>query len=308
MDPVQPPGAVDSEEQRIVNGARVLGAVVGGTAGQHLWNGLEDTGLIRCSPFDLQACQSDITPAALSPATRVSSVDSMDFPFADVLRNPTSILPQDWNLSGRKYLGDLPAQPAAQAPLPAAQPPLPAAQPPAPLLNTAPNIEAPPASIAAPLETAEEQMARLQEQLLRLKELKEQLSAAPPVGVPPASAGDVPAGVLPAWPVGAPVDEPLAGIMADGLPGYDGAAAALFSAVADADGGSGGSTLLATAVSAALGALACEYVATNREPPFPDPLMSGLYAPVHGAVRAASRSVGGAMERLVGIVAQRFQR
>ena len=95
-----------------------------------------------------------------------------------------------------------------------------------------------------------------------------------------------------------------AGMVADGW----------FAAIADSAATNPTASLFVTLVSAAFGAIAVEYMATNAEPPVPDPLFSGLYKTFHGAVRAASKATGavagvavGAAGPLVGDVAKQVQ-
>ena len=64
-----------------------------------------------------------------------------------------------------------------------------------------------------------------------------------------------------------------------------------FAAVAD--GGSDvGVSVLSTIGFAAVGALAFEYIVTNKQAPIPDPLLSGLWSGFPGTVRFVSLAAG----------------
>lgn len=314
----KPPPQTSEEEQSIILGARVLGGGLGGISGNALWSGIERAGLTTCTPFNLDGCadRPNAVPAPAVPVPKPSSAAMDDAPFADILRNPTSILPQEWALPGRKYLGDIPsstpvtptmatpAAPAVIAPAPVPAAPVPAPMPVAELstMPSAPMAAIPsnpmPATPSTPMpsgsmtteeaqlretlgrlkgelaETPDEKIARLRDELMRMQEAI----------VPPAGAA-----------------EPPGDLLSDGLmalaPGDHATSTAdvWFAAVADSAAAAGGSpltSLVATIISAAAGAVAVEYMATNSEPPFPDPLFSGLYKTFHGAVRAASKAVG----------------
>ena len=126
--------------------------------------------------------------------------------------------------------------------------------------------------------SADEKILQLKLEMLKLQE---QMQSAV---VPPAGAAE------PALPATDAVAGGLA--VADGVPtGLATDASVWFAAVADAaDDPLVGGGLLATVLFAGIGALLFEYIATNREPPVPDPLMSGLYGSLHGPVRAASKA------------------
>ena len=265
----------DDEEQGIVRGARILGAGVGGFSGNSLWSGFTRTGLAKCSPFDLASCATSdstaATRAALAPTA--TNTDDMDFPFANILRNPTSILPQEWNLPGRKYLDDLPDEEASQAVAPVPAPVQAPISVPAPVQAPSPGLDRAAADFAkGALESPDEQLARLREELSRLQETFS--SSVAPLGVAPASAS-----------------EPGPLVLEHSSHSFEYSlleSGAGFAAVADGEAlASGG--LLATVLCGALGALVFEYVATNREPPVPDPLFSGFYSSIHSTVRTASR-------------------
>jgi len=311
--PPNGPPSEDEPDQEVVLGARVLGSLVGGTAGNGLFSGLASTGIIACSPFDLEACEAltAAAPAVSAPqggASSASAEAAMDsFPFADILRNPTSILPQAWRLEGRRYLNDLDLEPTTP---PSAEPAAVPAAPPGlgdvPALTTlAPTSVEPAASTVAP--TSVEPAA---------SELSELASApARPLGVSPASAyepdgswSDEMMASADAWrdaaahvPSAHALEIDAHTLVASGQLSSQSAAllaeghgsvleGAGFAAIAD--GGGGPAVLIATALSAGLGALAFEYVATNKAPPIPDPLLGGLWSGLHGGTRAASKLSG----------------
>lgn len=299
--PTIPMDAEEEESKRIlVLGGRVLGAGVGGFSGNRIWDGIEGAGLTTCTPFNLDGCPTARPEPVVRAAPKPTpSMDGDDFPFAEILRNPTSILPQDWQLPGRKYMDDLPSDQttarymgAQSAPVAAPVTPVAPVTPIAPVTPVAPVAPTPvplPPSMPAALEPSEEQLARLRD-IAKLKEELERLrgeSGLPqppaPIGVAPAGASEVPDALL-----ALPAD-----IHASGGAAMDHDALwQLYAAVADTSGGGGPGGLIATFLGAAIGALVVEYIATNREPPVPDPLFSGLYGTLHGGVKAASQATG----------------
>ena len=103
------------------------------------------------------------------------------------------------------------------------------------------------------------------------------MTSSAPFGVPPAGAAE-PGGAM------ALLDHagPSHGLLES---------SAGFAAVADG-GGDVVSSVLSTVAFAAIGALAFEYIATNKQAPVPDPLLSGFWGAVHGAVRFVSLGAG----------------
>ena len=348
--PSSPP---DPDAEDVTLGARILGAGFGGITGNGLVSGVKSTGLSQCSPFNLEGCASLTTaapPSGQGATAPVGLTDGYQGAIADILRNPTSILPKEWQLEGRKYLDDVldDVQPSATPPaapqLPSPTPPLPMLPPPAPLPTPPPLLStpAPPISplptVTAPApesatadgpgldgQSVEEQIARIQEEILRLQGklpsggAPTTSSASPPFGVPPAHAAEVPGTwELPATDfdgglalAGALDPSGLGEATAATLP-PDGVSAALAdplvaTAALLADNGLvdslvdlGGSALL-TLVFAAVGALTFEFIATNKQAPIPDPLLSGVWSGLHGAVRLPSRLLGGAIRSLFGL-------
>ena len=310
LPPPAAAAATASTEERdptTVLGARVLGAGVGGLAGNKLWTGLLKVGLTTCSPFDLEGCNDAALNRAAAPtqaaAPKPTGVDDMNFPFADVLRNPTSILPQEWtNLPGRKYLSDVDMEedlkalpqldvpqislPQLQVPgfsssTPSAPPEAPVAVPTTPPPLPTPTLPPPTTTTATP---DAEELARLKE---RLAQLQGQMtsSAENVLGVPPASASDA----------------PLPG--ADALqvfdPHHTHALVSLPTTLIADGGGDAISTLLVTVLFAGIGALGFEYMATNKASPVPDPMFSGVYLTLQGVVASASKATGQAAEVVV---------
>ena len=80
-----------------------------------------------------------------------------------------------------------------------------------------------------------------------------------------------------------------------------------FAAIADGEAAASGG-LLATVLSAALGALVFEYVAINREPPVPDPLFSGFYSSIHSTVRTASKYTNVVATKVLDIAGPTFEK
>jgi len=298
-------------------GARVIGAGIGGLAGNKLYAGVERIGLLTCSPFNLDGCATTRPPDRPAvPKPSGGGTESMDnFPFADILRNPTSILPKEWNLTGRKYLEDAKPPPVAvEAPSAAVQPPQLDTTPTPPAAIEAPQIALPQPVPApdAPSRPSLEELQQLREELARLKQTLSSTgepmapgtarASAPPAFVPPATAAEPDAALL-QWlhEHGASHGEAI-GMVAFGsdhahasslVEEYVG-----FAAVAEGDGGPGG--LIATLFSAALGAFVFEYLATNKNAPIPDPLLGGIWGTLHAAVRFPSKIVGGGVSKVIG--------
>ena len=221
---------------------------------------------------------------------QMDATTTWDNPIANILRNPTSILPKDWQLEGRKYL-DESSTPPSPTPVPQTPPLEPAPPVSAPV---APVPAAPPTDLPVPLDgmTQEEKIRRIREQIESLQgTLKSDafsISSGPPMGVPPAAATEPEALLLHAPPPTVLDQMPLADSYTSALD------TSSFAFVADGGLADVGSGLLATTVFAALGALAFEYIATNKQAPIPDPLLSGLWSSLHAAIRAASKATGSA--------------
>lgn len=247
---IAPPGDEDAD---LVLGARVLGGALGGLLGNSLSSGFERAGLASCTPFNLAGCDAGAAPSARSAAPAPASTggtDAIDGWLAELLRNPTSILPQEWKLDGRKYFDDL-------------------------------------SSDAASL-----------------------------VGVPPVSAAGTPEGVLSVYDAHASLatlqqaapPAPDALLPSGGIDGsgflLDGSGVVLDQlSVAIAEGSSGGAGgVIATLLFTGVGAIACEYVATNKEPPVPDPLFGALYSTLHAPVRVGSKATGVVANKLAGLL------
>ena len=233
--PIAPTKELDFEaaDPDTVVGARILGASLGGIAGNNIYYGLQNVGLLSCSPFNLEGCSARPSPrpsAAAAPLNDEAMNDeAMDaFPFADVLRNPTSILPKEWKLEGRRYLESAPA--------------------------LAPTSSPPQDAPAAALDELQQLRDQLREELSRLQQTS---FVSPPIGVPAASAFEPPTTL---------VDTSSFLHVSDGL----------FTAL----------------VFAALGALILEYVAVNRAPPIPDPLLGGVWGTLHFLAKQPSKSTG----------------
>ena len=233
--PIAPTKELDLEaaDPDTVVGARILGASLGGIAGNNIYYGLQNVGLLSCSPFNLEGCSARPSPrpsAAAAPLNDEAMNDeAMDaFPFSDVLRNPTSILPKEWKLEGRRYLESAPA--------------------------LAPTSSPPQDVPAAALDELQQLRDQLREELSRLQQTS---FVSPPIGVPAASASEPPTTLI---------DTSSFLHVSDGL----------FTAL----------------VFAALGALILEYVAVNRAPPIPDPLLGGVWGTLHFLAKQASKSTG----------------
>ena len=299
--PVPTQERVPEEDSELVLGARVLGGGLGGISANKLFNGITSA-FGDCSPFNLDACpERSFSSTLSSSSTSVSSgSDAFTGVVADILRNPTSILPKDWKLEGRKYLDDLPVSSTpTDVPSPPVVPQDEALPPqvPAPI-----QLEPPPAAVPAPApQASEEQLKALEGELLRLKqqiaEKQSVLSTShAPVGVPPASAAETPlsSGALHSLNEAAMMDH-WNSVVTSGHGLHD----AGFMAIADSAGGGPGG-VLATLMGVALGAVACEYVATNKEPPIPDPLLGGIWGTLHSVVRTASKITGQAASAVKG--------
>lgn len=170
----------------------------------------------------------------------------------------------------------------------------------------------------------------LREQILRLQQSIDQKSMVstgpPPFGVPPASASELPSGSLlmssssssssassapeslfssvdqlmmmsPTTTTTATTNTAAHAAAADGsllsLHGdYHSVLDTVggFSAIADAGSDIGGA--FAVLLLAAGGALGLEYVATNKTPPIPDPLLGGVWSALHSAAKTVSKPVG----------------
>ena len=277
------PAVEEGAEYDIRRGARILGATVGGTTGNFLWSGVERLGLQACTPFSLDGCADVKRPIAAAPAPSGGGGSGggggIELPpeLESFLRNPTSVLPSDFlkqmnEEANKKYLAPPPSVPEV-APAPTA------------------------AEASAQLSALRERLAQLQEGLPPPSpgpELPGPLSslASPPLPsvaggveqvatafqpVPPASAWSDAAGVLPATELDfyAAVHSPPAQGWHTTLD------TAGFAAVADG-GGASFSSLVATVLFAAAGALLFESMATS---PMPDPTM----AVVASGVRTASK-------------------
>ena len=244
VPPIAPTKELDFEaaDPDIVVGARILGASLGGIAGNNIYYGLQNVGLLSCSPFNLEGCSARPSPrpsAAAAPLNDEAMNDeAMDaFPFADVLRNPTSILPKEWKLEGRRYLESAPA--------------------------LAPTSSPPQDAPAAALDELQQLRDQLREELSRLQQTS---FVSPPIGVPAASAAEPPTTL---------VDT-----------------SSFFHVSASASGGDTFAGLFSALVFAALGALILEYVAVNRAPPIPDPLLGGVWGTLHFLAKQPSKSTG----------------
>jgi hypothetical protein len=301
-----PPPEQDPEQADVVLGARFVGGAFGGFTGNRLVDGLQTTGLATCSPFNLEGCARQApTPQAYVPSDASNEYTG---PIADLLRNPTSILPKSWKLEGRSFLSDeasppMPPAPTlltepAPAPAPLAEP-APAAivpTPPDPLPEAMPSAAAaggvPSTAPAAPADYSQsleglsqeeirERIARVMEDLQRVKEGSMSSDAfttsQAPIGVPPASAAEL--------------DGTLTWLDHAGSSHSLLESSAGFAAVADS-GSDLGVSVLATLGFTAVGALGFEYIATNKAAPIPDPLLSGLWGGLHGAVRFVSLGAG----------------
>ena len=316
--PPDPPADPDDADVRL--GARVIGSISGGVLGNKLLAGLDAAGLTTCSPFDLDGCGSTPNPPPVlsttaAPASSGPGLDADNF-IANILRNPTSIFPQEWKLEGRSYIDDVGSPPANAQPntMPAPVPSTPAV--PAPL-------PAPEVGSAAPLAedvakgveelSKEERIALIREEMARLQGTISPdaftTSAAPPIGVPPAYAAAPDSAALVHSTGGEALLAQLHALYASeaaiqpalvAQPHHQAAAAAAafpagFSAIADGGPLDAGGAVLGTLIFAAIGALGLEYVATNKVPPIPDPLLSGIWSSVHGAARFVSKYAGKAI-------------
>ena len=236
--PIAPTKELDLEaaDPDTVVGARILGASLGGIAGNNIYYGLQNVGLLSCSPFNLEGCSARPSPRP-SAAAALKNDEAMDaFPFADVLRNPTSILPKEWRLEGRRYMESAPA------PAPTSMPPQDA-----------------PAAAPSSLDELQQLRDQLREELSRLQQTS---FVSPHIGVPAASAAEPPATLTSSF----------FHASASGVDTIDGLFAAL--------------------VFAALGALILEYVAVNRAPPIPDPLLGGIWGTLHFLAKQPSKLTG----------------
>ena len=237
--PIAPTKELDFEaaDPDTVVGARILGASLGGIAGNNIYYGLQNVGLLSCSPFNLEGCSARPSPRP-SAAAPLMNDEAMDaFPFADVLRHPTSLLPKEWKLEGRRYLESAPA------PAPTSSPP-----------QDAPE---------AALNELQQLRDQLREELSRLQQTS---FVSPPIGVPAASAAEPPTTL---------VDT-----------------SSFLHVSASASGGDTFAGLFSALVFAALGALILEYVAVNRAPPIPDPLLGGVWGTLHFLAKQPSKLTG----------------
>lgn len=324
-------GTSAEEDPELILGARVFGGIVGGVSSNVLYSGISSA-FGDCSPFNLAACSdrsfsSAMSAPSSSPApSSAGGSDAYDGLLADILRNPTSILPKDWNLPGRKYLDDL--TPSAPAPEPSAAPqaPLPTPQPampevPVPSLSVpAVPVQPPPLELPAaatpttiptlpPAAPSAEQLKQLQEELVQLQqEIAEKQSAILPTSyehaptttmgiVPPASAAEVSDALAPSL---HPADWTAAAAAAashsSSLLVHD----AGFMAIAEKAGGIDPGGIIATGLGIVLGAVTMEFVATNKEAPIPDPLLGGLWSSLHAVARFGSSITGKAASAVKG--------
>jgi hypothetical protein len=321
--PRPPPSPMeDPDADDITLGSRILGAFVGGNLGNSIKAGLQETGLARCTPFSLEACselqvQPPPVPLEAEATAKTSATDGMDNFVANILRNPTSILPGDWKLEGRSYLApdNEAVQPAAPV-VPTILPTPPVAEPvPAPMTMPTPQ-PAPADDAAATLQESAIRMQELQESIARLRMQIESMdgngktggsfpTSSAPFGVPPASATEME--TAPLLHAGAFADG--ADSLGSSLNGVrvveysqpehalqhvstlleDGAG---FAVLAENGAAETAGAVLTTAIFAGIGAVLFEYVATNKDAPIPDPLLSGLWSSFHSAVRSASRLTG----------------
>ena len=241
--PIAPTKELDFEaaDPDTVVGARILGASLGGIAGNNIYYGLQNVGLLSCSPFNLEGCSARPSPRP-SAAAPLMNDEAMDaFPFADVLRHPTSLLPKEWKLEGRRYLESAPA------PAPTSSPPQ----------------DAPEAALNELQQLRDQLREELREELSRLQQTS---FVSPPIGVPAASAAEPPTTL---------VDT-----------------SSFLHVSASASGGDTFAGLFSALVFAALGALILEYVAVNRAPPIPDPLLGGVWGTLHFLAKQPSKLTG----------------
>ena len=300
----QPP-ADAPEKDEVVLGARILGAGVGGFTGNKFLGGIQSSGLATCSPFNLDGCNR-VTPEPPSyvPSSGASAMDEMDNPLANILRNPTSILPSSWKLEGRSYLED------AASPAPATTAPTPAPTPAVPEVPAMPTLPTTPVPSSPESLAPEEQVAILREQIMRLQQQQSiTTSQAPPLGVPPASAAEYQDAAQLQLHGFAPPPTVAYEFGAHDVAVYAAApqadhslveTSAGFAAVADLGDVAG--SAIGTLVFAALGALTFEYIATNKAAPIPDPMLSGFWSSIHGAVRFASLATGKAAKTVKGVL------
>jgi hypothetical protein len=304
----------DPEEGEIRVGARVVGSVLGGISGNRLYTGIRGA-LGDCSPFNLQACEERTSSVARPPsgASVTASTGSDAFagnPIAEILRNPTSILPSDWKLEGRRYIDETVPQPVPPLPLPpppmAWPPAAPLAAPPpiAPVAPPMPLPPPPPLDLAQPSEPSLEELRQQYETMQKQLQLQlEQLRSQAPIGVPPAAAAEP----LPAMHADTTATAHAAVHSLGDAPIHAAHApsvldVAAFGALADGGGGGGVEALIATVASAAVGAIFVEALATNKDAPLPDPLLGGVWGSLHAGARFTSKYVGGAAVRLGGVL------
>lgn len=321
VEPVTP------DDLDAANGARILGAFVGGLTGNNLWSGLSRTGLITCSPFNLEGCAAATSrQQPLVPPPAVSRDVGDDFPFAAILRNPTSILPQEWKLEGRRYLED--TEPSATSLQPPPPPPPQQLPEEVSLPFAAKQSGAPSSELSLPEAVQPtDELARLQEEIARLQGqlqltssstdapmARAEISFSAPFSVLPASASEASTS-LPDLALNTPIRSAgsaaldSANLVPNALASGDDdvwllQASTSVSAFSSTLAESGGSpfdlpALLVTLLSAAIGAVTFEYIALNEEPPVPDPLFSGLYSTLHGAVRTVSKLTGAVAKQLI---------
>lgn len=259
VDPLPPRPAPDTSPAVTVGynearGARILGAVVGGTTGNQLWAGLESLGLTACSPFDLDAC-AEIGEAKPAAERLVSSSGGSGFAITlppeieAFLRNPASILPQgfvqDLNADvNARYGISSPAPPEVEA---------------AKAMNAAEVVRAATTDAVAP-EAGQEV-------------IREGLDLASAWGVPPAYAADA----LPSHMESIALFDPSQFASVGPATALDSVA---FNAIADT--GSPLASLLVTALSAGVGALFFEYMATSAMPLGPGSGSAGALFKVAG--------------------------